>query len=242
MKIYPAIDLMAGQAVRLEKGDFKKKTVYGEDPVAVALGFLKDGAEYLHIVDLDGAREQGSRQKAVISEIIKASHLAVQTGGGIRKPSDVADLLTAGAEKVVVGSLAVKDRDTVAAMIERFGPGKFVLALDVICDGDKSPRVAVAGWQEQTEILLTEMIREYLGFGIKDFLVTDIERDGMLSGPNFSLYEGILGEFSEVALQASGGIRDLDDLKRLKALGAAGTIIGKALYEGRLSLKEALQC
>ena len=236
MEIYPAIDLINGQVVRLHKGDFAQQTTYGDDPIKVAQSYANAGATWLHLVDLDGAKNPENRQIALISEIIAATGLKVQTGGGIRSMDDVAALVDAGASRIVVGSLAVRDHAAVAAMFERFGGEAICLAADVLWDDDGF-KIAVSGWQEASDMSLQSFLSGYQASGLKHALCTDIDRDGTMTGCNRSLYAEVKAQFPTLQLQASGGVSKLDDLRNLPA---DGVIIGKALYEGVFSVAEAL--
>ena len=236
MIIYPAIDLIDGAVVRLHKGDFAQKTTYGTDPVAVARAYAKAGAHWLHLVDLDGAKDPANRQTGVIADIISGSGLKVQSGGGIRARQDVEALLEAGASRVVIGSLAVRNPDIVAAMIRDFGADAICLAADVIRQDDVF-MIAVSGWQEASHLSLEAFISGFLDAGLRHVLCTDIDRDGTMTGPNRLLYADVKQMFPTIQLQASGGVSDIADLD---GLGTDGVIIGKALYEGALDLPAAL--
>ena len=236
MIIYPAIDLIAGEVVRLHKGDFAQKTTYCTDPVAVARAYADVGAAWLHLVDLDGAKDPANRQTALISRIIEGSGLKVQTGGGIRSRDDVEALLAAGASRVVIGSLAVRDRDAVAAMMGDLGPNKICLAADVVRQNDDF-MIAVSGWQEASSLTLADFIDGFTASGLRHVLCTDVDRDGTLTGPNTALYATIKAAYPDIRLQASGGVKGIEDLD---GLGTDGVIIGRAIYEGRIDLASAL--
>lgn len=236
MIIYPAIDLIAGEVVRLHKGDFDQKTTYGTDPVAVARAYADAGASWLHLVDLDGAKDPANRQTELISSIIDGSGLKVQTGGGIRSREDVEALLSAGASRVVIGSLAVRDQAAVAAMISDLGPEAICLAADVV-RRDDGFMIAVSGWQEASSLKLADFIDGFVRFGLRHVLCTDIDRDGTLTGPNTALYDTVKTSFPDIHLQASGGVKGIEDLD---GLGTDGVIIGRAIYEGKIDLKAAL--
>lgn len=240
MIIYPAIDLRRGHCVRLSQGRFDAETVYGDDPLAVSLDFAAQGAKWLHVVDLDGALDASKRQLEVISSIIRESGLRVQCGGGIRGKSDVYGLLAAGAERVVIGSLCVKQPDLVREWIEEFGIDRIVPALDVRVGEDGVARVSIAGWQQDSNNELEEMILNVLPAPEGHLLCTDIARDGMLKGPNVALYSILRQKFPALQVQASGGVSSLEDLAWLKAIGTSGAIVGRALYERKFTLKEAL--
>ncbi|MFI5338035.1 MAG: 1-(5-phosphoribosyl)-5-[(5-phosphoribosylamino)methylideneamino]imidazole-4-carboxamide isomerase [Opitutales bacterium] len=240
--IYPAIDLRGGRVVRLTEGRFDQETSYSDDPLAVARGFAAAGAQWLHVVDLDGTKDPTQRQIPLVEKLARESGLRVQTGGGIRDEAQVAALLAAGARRVVIGSLAVRSPDLVVRWLDQFGNNCLVLALDVALDAQGVPRPAVSGWQETSNTTLDDLLRFYQPHGLRHVLCTDISRDGKLTGPNAKLYEGVIRQFPDLQLQASGGVSSLDDLRTLRAAGAAGAIVGRALYENRFTLAEALAC
>ena len=236
MIIYPAIDLIDGEVVRLHKGDFDQKTTYGSDPVAVARAYADAGAAWLHLVDLDGAKNPENRQTDLIGRIIDGSGLKVQTGGGIRSRDDVDALITAGASRVVIGSLAVREPDLVASMLDGFGVEAICLAADLVRPDDEF-MIAVSGWQEASSLSLYEFIHGFVPAGLRHVLCTDIDRDGTMRGPNGTLYQTVKRQFPDIQLQASGGVSGIDDLRDLPT---DGVIIGKAIYEGAIDLKAAL--
>ena len=236
MIIYPAIDLIAGEVVRLHKGDFDQKTTYGTDPVAVARAYAEAGASWLHLVDLDGAKDPANRQTALIADIIAGSGLKVQTGGGIRSRADLKALLDAGASRVVIGSLAVREPDLVRQMFLDFEAESICLAADVI-RRDGAFLVAVSGWQEASSLKLSDFIAGFADVGLRHVLCTDIDRDGTMTGPNAGLYAEMKAEFPNIQLQASGGVKGIEDLD---GLNTDGVIIGRAIYEGAVDLKAAL--
>jgi phosphoribosylformimino-5-aminoimidazole carboxamide ribotide isomerase len=242
MIVYPAIDLRRGRVVRLTEGSFEAETSYHDDPVAVAREFKAAGSAWLHLVDLDGARDPAQRQTRLVAEVVRAAGLRVQSGGGIRDESQVRALLEAGVERVIVGSLAVKQPELVGDWLESFGPERIVLALDVRLDAAGLPLVAIAGWRADSGLALDEVLRGFLPRGLRHILCTDISRDGKLTGPNFGLYAALRRDFPALEVQASGGVSSLDDLRRLKEEGAHGAIVGRALYEKRFTLPEALAC
>lgn len=237
MILYPAIDLINGAVVRLHKGDFDQLTQYGTDPVAVAKTYADAGATWLHLVDLDGAKNPQNRQIELIANIITSTGSLVQTGGGVRSADDVAALLDAGAARVVIGSLAVRDPHTVKQLLYNHGPEKICLAADVVWQ-DSAFFIAVSGWQEASSLSLFNFLAMYEMVELSHVLCTDIDRDGTFQGFNRSLYTSVKEKFSYLQLQASGGASRLEDLKNLDA---DGVIIGKALYEGRFSIVEALE-
>jgi phosphoribosylformimino-5-aminoimidazole carboxamide ribotide isomerase len=242
MIIYPAIDLRGGRVVRLTEGRFDQEKTYGDDPLAVARGFAAAGAQWLHVVDLDGAKDPARRQTPLVERLARESGLQVQTGGGIRDADQVAALLAAGAKRVIVGSLAVRTPDVVAGWLRQFGNNRIILALDVVLDAQGVPRLAVAGWQETSNVTLSDLLRFFQPHGLRHVLCTDISRDGKLTGPNSGLYAALVREFPSLQLQASGGVSSLDDLRTLRTTNVAGAIVGRALYENKFTLQEALAC
>ena len=238
MILYPAIDLIDGRCVRLSQGDFARETVYAEDPAAALARFAKEGAAWAHIVDLDGAKAKEPRQHDLLATLAKSAKLKLQVAGGVRTPAHVATLLDAGVTRVVVGSLAVNDPPAFTALLDRFGPEALTLALDVRLDG-KHAMVATHGWTEGSGQTLDHVLNLFPA--VRHLLVTDIGRDGMLTGPNLPLIEAIADTWPKVALQASGGVAKLHDLPHLKQAGAAGAIVGKALWEGRFTVREAIR-
>lgn len=237
MILYPAIDLIEGAVVRLHKGDFDQLTEYGNNPVVLAKTYADAGATWLHLVDLDGAKNPQNRQIELIAKIINNSGLFVQTGGGIRSVDDATALLDAGAARVVIGSLAVREPAVVKQLMDNQGPEKICLAADVIWQNDAF-YIAVSGWQEASDISLSDFLHMFAPVGLRHVLCTDIDRDGTLRGFNRSLYTNVKQEFPHLQLQASGGASQLTDLRNLDA---DGVIIGKALYEGHFSVVEALE-
>ena len=242
MIIYPAIDLRGGRVVRLTEGKFDQEKSYGDDPLAVAKGFRAAGATWLHVVDLDGAKDPAKRQTPLVEKLARESGLRVQTGGGIRDEAQVSALLAAGVQRVIIGSLAVRSPDLVLSWLLSFGPEKIILSPDVRIDPAGIPRIAAAGWQETTGVALNDFLTGYLAVGLKHILCTDISRDGKLTGPNSALYAQLVKRFPSLQIQASGGVSSLGDLRVLKTTGSAGTIVGRALYENKFTLQEALAC
>ncbi|HQY04517.1 MAG TPA: 1-(5-phosphoribosyl)-5-[(5-phosphoribosylamino)methylideneamino]imidazole-4-carboxamide isomerase [Lacunisphaera sp.] len=240
MIIYPAIDLRGGRVVRLTEGKFDQEKSYGDDPLAVAKDFAASGATWLHVVDLDGAKDPAKRQTALVEKLARGSGLRMQTGGGIRDESQIAALLAAGARRVIVGSVAARQPELVRGWLKKFGPENIILSPDVRLDADGIPRVAAAGWQESTGVALDDFLNGFLAAGLVHILCTDISRDGKLTGPNSALYAQLVKKFPTLQIQASGGVSSLDDLRGLKPTGSAGAIVGRALYEKKFTLKEAL--
>ncbi len=240
--IFPAIDLMDGGCVRLLKGDFDQRTNYDADPVVMAQSFADAGAKWLHVVDLDGAKNQMAAQSELIIEIGRTAKLKVQTGGGLRNIEQVKTLLAGGVERVVIGSLAVTNPKLVKSWMRELGAEKIVLAIDVFVDLDGTPRPATHGWTQTSEQSLWQVIDGYLGVGLQTILVTDIAKDGGLQGSNIKLYKDIMRRYPGLDLISSGGVGTLDDVRTLKSLRPAGIIIGKALYENKFTLRGAISC
>ncbi len=236
MKLIPAIDIQGGRCVRLRRGDFADETVFGEDPVAMALRWVDDGAECLHVVDLDGAREGQPRNFALVSDIARAVPVPVQTGGGIRTEADLGTIADSRVAKAVLGTSAVEDPGLVARALALLGAGGLIVAVDA-----EDGFVKTKGWVEQTEVTALELAKRLVSLGVTELLYTDISRDGMMQRANV---EGIrkMAEESGLEVLASGGVTDLDDLRALKLLepsGVTGVIVGRALYEGRFTVAEA---
>ena len=240
--IIPALDLIDGQIVRLYQGDYNRQTDYGADPIARAQQYAAEGAERLHLVDLSGARDPAARQIALITRLIAACPLPVQIGGGIRSSADIDALLAAGAARIVIGSLAVKAPATVQNWLATYGGERLVLALDVHPGADGHYYVAHNAWQEGGQQTLSDLITAYQPHGLRHILCTDIRQDGTLQGANTALYRELHRVWPQLAIQASGGIGSLDDIRALKDSGVAGIITGRALLEGKFTLTEALQC
>ena len=237
MKLLPAIDLIGGRCVRLSQGDFARETSYSDDPAEALADFARGGADEAHLVDLDGARAGEPRQHDLLARLARATGLTLQVAGGFRTGEQVAAVFAAGVARVVVGSLALTDPPAFAAMLDRFGPDKMVLALDVRMDGGRA-MVATHGWKVGSGRTLGDVLRDFAG--VKHLLVTDIARDGMMTGPNVALMTTILADFPQVALQASGGVSGLADLEILNRSGAARAIVGKAIWERRFTVAEGV--
>jgi len=233
MEIIPAIDIIDGQCVRLTKGDYGQVTRYSDDPAQVACDFELAGISRLHVVDLDGAKARHVVNIDTLRNITSATGLSVDFGGGVKTREDLELVLAAGAKQVTAGSIAVSDKAEVKKWIEEFGPNKIILGADVL-DG----KVMVSGWQESSGEELMDFLNYYVQLGIQYVICTDISKDGVLAGPSFELYEAIQLRFPTLHLIASGGVSGKDDLIRLKRQGLYGAIVGKAFYEGRLTLEE----
>ncbi|MEM6801902.1 MAG: 1-(5-phosphoribosyl)-5-[(5-phosphoribosylamino)methylideneamino]imidazole-4-carboxamide isomerase [Bacteroidota bacterium] len=232
-KIIPAIDLIDGKCVRLEKGDYGKKKVYNEDPLAVAKEFETTGIKYLHLVDLDGAKAGKPQNLSILEKIATQTRLQIDFGGGIKVEEDLKNALDAGAQKVNIGSTAVKKADLFKSWLSTYGGDKIILSADV-----REEKIAIHGWQTQTEIFLDDFLAENIGAGVKTTVITDIAKDGMLAGPSLDLYKNIMKKFPDLELVASGGVSTLEDVRELEEMGIYGIIIGKAIYEGRIKLED----
>jgi len=238
MNIIPAIDLRDGQCVRLYQGDFDRQTHYAKDPIALAREYEKMGFDSLHLVDLDGALSGRQQNQEIVRRIVTASKLTTQLGGGIRTRSQIESWFDAGLARVVVGSLAVKEPELVRDWLTTFGAEKIVLALDVNVDSAGVPCLATNGWRQAEETTLWECLDEYQAAGVKHVLCTDISRDGALSGPNLDLYGKFIARYPEIQLQASGGVRNIEDLEALWEIGAPAAISGRALLDGKITESE----
>ena len=240
MLIYPAIDLRAGECVRLLHGRFDAVTRYDGDPLSRLAAFEAAGAQWVHVVDLDGAEAGEPRQHNLIARMAATTRVRIQAGGGVRKEEDVDRLLNAGAARVVIGSLSVRRPDTVIEWLDRFGSDRLTLALDVrMIEG--VPMMATDGWTRGSGRSLWEGLRRLAAGRPRHILVTEISRDGALEGPDLSLAAAIATRQPHLHYQASGGVASLADLVALKAAGATGAVVGRALYERRFSLEEALR-
>ena len=232
MRIIPAIDIIDGKCVRLEKGDYQTKKIYNEDPLEVAKQFEASGIKYLHLVDLDAAKNKKITNLAVLEKLAAQTNLIIDFGGGIQTKNDVEIILNAGAAQVTLGSIAVKDPEVCYEIIKSLGAEKIILGAD--CIGRK---IAINAWQDAAETDVIDFINDYFKKGFLYSVVTDVSKDGMLQGPSLDLYSEIL-EKTSVKLIASGGVSCLQDVLELKSIDCNGAIIGKAIYENRITLKE----
>ena len=235
MRIIPAIDLIDAQCVRLSKGDYDTKKIYNENPLEVAKAYEDHGIEYLHLVDLDGAKSSRIINYNVLEQIATKTNLKVDFGGGLKSDEDLKIAFESGAHQITGGSIAVKDEDKFKQWLAHYGSDKIILGADA-----KDEKVAISGWLEESKEELLPFIKNYIAQGISYIICTDISKDGMLEGPSFDLYDKILldNQNTTIKLIASGGISSFDELPKLKALGCEGTIIGKAIYENKISLKQ----
>jgi len=238
MELLPSIDLRNGRAVRLNQGVFSRETPAGASPAQLFRRFAAAGARHVHVVDLDGARDGAAANIAVLQELSAIDGPCIQTGGGIRCLADIVRVLALGAERAVVGSIAVESPGTLAGWVRRFGSDSVVAALDVRVQADGTPRLATHGWQRESECTLWEHAMRLRKGGVRHILCTDIARDGALAGPNLDLYRECVHRFPSLAWQASGGIRDAADLHALATTGVAAAICGRALVEERISPQE----
>ena len=233
MRIIPAIDIIEGKCVRLSKGDYNTKIIYNENPLEVAKSFEAHGIEYLHLVDLDGAKSNQIVNYKILEQIASQTNLKIDFGGGLKSDVDLKIAFESGASQITGGSIAVKNRLIFEKWIAEYGSNKIILGADA-----NNEKVAVSGWLEESNEDLVPFIKNYQSKGIQYVICTDIAKDGMLEGPSFDLYAKILAESRGIKLIASGGISTFDELPKLAELGCEGTIIGKAIYEGRISLKQ----
>lgn len=239
MIIYPAIDLRRGNCVRLIHGDFDKETYYSNDPVKIACYYASMGAKFLHVVDLDGAKAGYPIQHDLIFQIQRKSRLNIQVGGGIRDKAAIEQLLKHNISRVILGSIAVNQPSLVKKWLNEFGKDKIILAFDIKINAQGNPAIATQGWQTLSNKILWDLLDEYAPL-VKHVLCTDISRDGTLQGPNQSLYQICSLHYPDINFQASGGVQSVEDLKILKKIPIDGVVIGKALYEKKFSLKEAI--
>lgn len=233
MQILPAIDIKDGQAVRLFKGDFNQKTVVNPDVLEQAKIFAEAGIQFIHVVDLDGALDGRATNRDLIAKLKKESGLGVEVGGGIRTLEQIEDYLAVGIDRVIIGSMAVKNPDFVRAALEKFGSDKIVVGIDA-----KAGMVATEGWLETSDVDYISLAKAMEKIGVTLFVYTDVDRDGTLTGPNFEHYERLVAELTTAKVIASGGIAEQADLAKLEKIGVAGTIVGKAYYNGNISLEE----
>ncbi|HSZ72309.1 MAG TPA: 1-(5-phosphoribosyl)-5-[(5-phosphoribosylamino)methylideneamino]imidazole-4-carboxamide isomerase [Cytophagaceae bacterium] len=233
MEIIPAIDIIDGKCVRLTQGDYGTKKVYNEDPLEVAKAFEDAGIRRLHVVDLDGAKAKRIMNHAVLERVASGTRLVIDFGGGIQSHEDIKLAFNSGAKMVTGGSIAVKDPEIFERWLTLYGPEKIILGADV-----KDRMVAISGWQETSALSLDQLLTKYTALGAKYAICTDVAKDGLLQGPSLELYRWIMATYPSVQLIASGGVASMKDLTELKEAGVFGTIVGKAFYEGHISLKE----
>ncbi|MEP6793581.1 MAG: 1-(5-phosphoribosyl)-5-[(5-phosphoribosylamino)methylideneamino]imidazole-4-carboxamide isomerase [Saprospiraceae bacterium] len=232
MRIIPALDIIDGKCVRLTKGDYATQKIYNENPLEVALMMEGAGIRYLHLVDLDGAKARQVANHKTLESIASKTNLNIDFGGGIQSEADIKMALESGAKQITVGSIAVQNPALMFELLQKYGADKIILGADC-----KSRKIAIHGWLEQSDLDIISFMQEYEAKGVKYSIVTDIDKDGMLSGPSFELYKEIITK-TKMWLIASGGITTIEDITTLQDLGCEGAIIGKAIYEGTISLKE----
>ncbi len=235
MTIIPAIDIINGKCVRLTKGDYAQQKVYNENPVEVAKQFADAGLQRVHIVDLDGAKAGKIINLGVLESIASATNLVIDFGGGIKNINDVSNVFTAGASIATIGSLAVKHPEIVEEWLMEFGADKFLIGADVL-----EEKIKISGWLEDGGIDIFTFIGKMIGLGAHNIFCTDISKDGVMAGPSVDLYKKIIEQHPEINLIASGGVTTINDVVELKAIGCSGAIIGKAIYEGNITLQQLL--
>ncbi len=233
MRIIPALDIIGGKCVRLTKGDYATQKTYSENPLEVAKAFEANGIRYLHLVDLDGAKAGTIQNQKILEKLASNTSLDIDFGGGLKSANDIRIAFESGAKQVTGGSIAVRNPDLFKEWLRQYGPEKIILGADV-----SGEQISVSGWQEISGETLLPFVRKYEAEGIKNVICTDIAKDGMLQGPSFDLYRRIRAEFPNINLIASGGICSMDDLLALQNSGCEGAIVGKAIYEGYISLAE----
>ena len=233
MRIIPAIDIINGECVRLSKGDYNKKTVYSKNVLDVAKNFEDNGIQFLHLVDLDGAKQNRIINYKILEKISSQTNLIIDFGGGLKSEEDIKIAFESGAKQVTLGSVAIKNPELFLKSLEKYGSEKIILGADA-----RKEKIAISGWLEESESNIYDFIKEKIKIGIQYVISTDIDKDGMLEGPSFDLYEKIIGENPNIKLIASGGITSASDLEKVKSIGCEGAIIGKALYENRISLND----
>jgi len=238
MRLIPAIDLRAGRCVRLFQGDFDRQTEYSDDPVGMARRFSELNVRDLHVVDLDGAQSGEQMNRAIVTAIARETPLAVQLGGGIRDAETIRRWLDSGVTRCVIGSAAVTAPGEVRGWLDTFGPDRLVLALDVRIDAGDTPRLTTHGWTKTSSMTLWDALDDYTAAGLRHVLCTDVSRDGAMTGPNVALYEQVLSRYPGLLLQASGGVRDIDDLYSLSAANLPAAISGRALLDGAITADE----
>jgi phosphoribosylformimino-5-aminoimidazole carboxamide ribotide isomerase len=236
IKIIPAIDIIKGKCVRLTKGDYKTEKIYSENPVEIAKSYEDIDINYLHVVDLEGAKSSDLVNGPTLKAITEATNLEVDFGGGIKSDAAIKQAFDNGAAAVTVGSIAVKDPALTRKWIDKYGPEKIILGADI-----KNSKISINGWKSESNFDLFDFVADYVKAGIKRIISTDISCDGMLTGPNFQLYKELKDKFPDLEVIASGGIASIDDVHQLNEMGIDGVIIGKAIYENRIQLNELKQ-
>jgi phosphoribosylformimino-5-aminoimidazole carboxamide ribotide isomerase len=236
MHIIPAIDIIEGKCVRLTQGDYNQKKIYNEHPLEVAKEFADAGLTRLHLVDLDGAKSGKIINYKVLETLASKTNLHIDFGGGLKSDADLKIAFECGAKQITGGTIAVKNRDVFLNWIETYGAEKIILGADV-----KDEKIAVSGWLETSNLWLKDFLQDFVNHGIKYCICTDISKDGLLKGASNELYQKTLDEFKDLKLIASGGVSNMDDLYKLEEIGCFGAIVGKAIYEGKVTLKELMK-
>ena len=233
IELIPAIDIIGGQCVRLTKGDYDQKTVYRNSPAEVAKEFEQIGFKRLHVVDLDGAKSKHIVNEQVLKAITTETNLVVDFGGGIKTDADIENAFSAGASMVTIGSIAVTDPDRFMGWLEKYGASRIILGADV-----RNGKISINGWKEDSGEALLPFMKKYIDAGVRNVLCTEISKDGTLAGPAIDLYKEIMATYPELHLIASGGVSSIDDIKALEVAGIPAVVFGKAIYEGKINLKE----
>ena len=233
IELIPAIDIIGGQCVRLTKGDYDQKTVYRNSPAEVAKEFEQIGFKRLHVVDLDGAKSKHIVNEQVLKAITAETNLVVDFGGGIKTDADIEKAFSAGASMVTIGSIAVTDPDRFMGWLEKYGASRIILGADV-----RNGKISINGWKEDSGEALLPFMKKYIDAGVRNVLCTEISKDGTLAGPAIDLYKEMMATYPELHLIASGGVSSIDDIKALEAAGILAVVFGKAIYEGKINLKE----
>jgi len=231
MEIIPAIDIIDGKCVRLTQGDYSQKKIYNEHPLEVARQFEDTGLQRLHLVDLDGAKEGKVKNWKVLETLATKTKLVIDFGGGIKTEKDVQIVFECGGRYATVGSIAVKEQEIFNGLLKKFGADKFLLGADV-----RDEKLTISGWTEKTEIWIYDFVQQYIEAGVQQIFCTDVAKDGALEGPSIELYKNIIQKFPQLHFIASGGVRNIDDVYELEKIGCKGVIIGKAIYENRISI------
>ncbi|NMM50632.1 1-(5-phosphoribosyl)-5-[(5-phosphoribosylamino)methylideneamino]imidazole-4-carboxamide isomerase [Marinigracilibium pacificum] len=235
-RLIPAIDIIEGKCVRLTQGDYGKKKVYNEKPEEVAKEFLDHGLNNLHLVDLDGARNKQIVNLKVLEKIASLNGIHVDFGGGIKRDQDVTDAFNAGAAQITGGSIAAKEPETFLNWVQKYGSEKIILGADA-----RDKLIAVSGWEESSDLEVTQFIKDYASKGVSYVICTDVAKDGLLQGPSFDLYKEIMGKTENIKLIASGGVSGIEDIQGLIDMKMEGIIIGKAIYENKVTLSQLSQ-
>lgn len=233
MEIIPAIDIIDGKCIRLAQGDFTQKTIYNEDPLEVALQFESIGIKRLHLVDLDGARHGKLINYPILEKLASKTKLKIDYSGGINTNEAIEQVFACGAKIASIGSVAIKNKELFFSWIQQYGADKILLGADV-----KNEKIAINGWLQTTDVLLFDFIKENIGEGVATIFCTDISKDGLMQGPSIELYKKIKKNFPELNLIGSGGVSNKEDVMLLKEIGCSGIIIGKAIYEGSITMNE----